>query len=241
MFAEITIPALPLQRHGVQRGPFFAASITMYSSTPFSKHTRRSRFVVVDVFPLGTRIGSVPCKVARDIFAAWDPDGVRGGMKKWLRRIRGAIGMGLTWAVAWGGAGAIMVLGFVLVTGHRPDPPVPLMFSAFGFVAGVIFSGVLGLVEGRRRFDQMSLPRFAAWGAAGGFLLSAAFVTAVALAGDRAFLWNLVVVGPAFAVAAAGSAAGSLALARRAQDRELLETAEQVPGREEREGLRNRH
>jgi hypothetical protein len=103
------------------------------------------------------------------------------------------------------------------------------MFSAFGFVAGVIFSGVLGLAEGRRRFDQMSLPRFAKWGAAGGFLLSAAFVLAVSLAGDPAFLWNLVVVGPVFAVAGAGSAAGSLALARRAQDRALLEATMDRP------------
>jgi hypothetical protein len=149
-------------------------------------------------------------------------------MKKWFRRIRGAIGMGLTWAAAWGAAGAITVLGFLLLTGSRPDPPLPLMFGAFGFVAGVIFSGVLGLVEGRRWFDQMSLPRFAVWGATGGFLLSAIFVLAVSLAGDPAFLWNLVIVGPVFAVAAAASAAGSLALARRAQDRELLETTEDV-------------
>jgi hypothetical protein len=148
------------------------------------------------------------------------------GMKKWLRRIRGALGTGLTWAVAWGGAGTIVMLGFLLRTGSRPDAPFPLVFGVFGFVAGVIFSGVLGLVEGRRRFDQMSLPRFAAWGAAGGFVLAAAFVLVVSLAGDPAFLWNLVVAGPLFAVAAAGSAAGSLALARRAQDRELLEMTE---------------
>jgi len=167
-------------------------------------------------------------------------------MKKWLKRLRGAIGMGLTWAAAWGGAGAIVMLEFLLVTGSRPDAPFPLMFGAFGFVAGVIFSGVLGLVEGRRRFDQMSLPRFAAWGAAGGFLLSATFVLAVSLAGDPAFLLNLVVVGPVFAVAAAGSAAGSLALARRAQDRESLETIEDVTARRLSEGearkvLRNGH
>jgi hypothetical protein len=87
---------------------------------------------------------------------------------------------------------------------------------------------VLSLVEGHRRFDQVSLRRFAAWGATGGFLLSAAFVVAVSRAGDPAFLWNLVVVGPVFAVAAAGSAAGSLALARRAEDRELLEASEDV-------------
>jgi hypothetical protein len=149
-------------------------------------------------------------------------------MKKWLRRIRGAIGMGLTWAAVWGGVGTITMLGFLLVTGSRPDAPFPLMFGVFGFVAGVIFSGVLGVVEGRRGFDRMSLPRFAAWGATAGFLLSAAFVLAVSLAGDPAFLWNLVVVSPVFAVAAAGSAAGSLALARRAHDRELLARTEDV-------------
>ncbi len=138
-------------------------------------------------------------------------------MTSWMSRTRGAMGIGLTWAAAWGAAGAVVVLGFLLVTGSRPDPPFPLMLGAFGFVAGVVFSGVLGLVEGRRRFNQMSLPRFAAWGTAVGFLLSATFVSTVALAGDPAFLWNLPVLGPVFAVAAAGSAAGSLALARRAQ------------------------
>src|ERR1043166_5265763 len=170
------------------------------------------------------------------------PRRMGGGMKPWWIRIRGAIGMGLTWAVAWSGAGAIVMLGFLLRTGSRPDAPFPLMFAAFGFVAGVIFSGVLGLVEGRRRFDQMSLPRFAAWGAAGGLLLSTTFVLAVSLAGDPAFLWNLVVAAPVFAVAAAGSAAGSLALARRAQDREMLETTEDVTGLSEGEArkvLRN--
>ena len=58
--------------------------------------------------------------------------------------------------------------------------------------------------------------------------MSAVFVLAVALAEDPAFLSNLVVLGPVFAVAGAGSAAGSLALARRAEDRELLEASENV-------------
>jgi len=149
-------------------------------------------------------------------------------MKKLLRRVRGAVGMGLTWAAAWGGVGALVTLGFLIQTGSRPDAPFPLMFAGAGFLAGVIFSVVLSLVEGRRRFDQMSLARFAGWGAAAGFVLSATFVLAVALGGDPAFLSNLLVVGPAFAVAAAGSAAGSLALARRAQDQELLAPTEDV-------------
>ena len=150
-------------------------------------------------------------------------------MEKWRRRVRGAIGMGLTWAVAWFGAGMIMLLGILLATGSTgADVPYPLGFGAFGFVAGVTFSGVLGLVEGRRRFDQMSMPRFAGWGAAGGLLLSSTFVLVVALVEDPAFLSNLVVLGPVFAVAGAGSAAGSLALARRVGDKELLEASKEV-------------
>lgn len=150
-------------------------------------------------------------------------------MKRWLRRIRGAIGMGLAWGLAWFGAGMILLLGLLLSTGSTgADVPYPLGFGALGFIAGVTFSGVLGLLEGRRRFDEMSLPRFAGWGAAGGFLFSALFVSAVALGEDPAFLWNLVVLGPVFAVAGAGSAAGSLALARKAEDRELLDASVDV-------------
>jgi hypothetical protein len=149
-------------------------------------------------------------------------------MKQWVRRIRGAIGMGLTWAVAGSAAGAIISLGFVVRTGSRPDAPFPIMFGALGFIAGVLFAGVLRLAAGHRRFDEMSLPRFAAWGAAVGFALSAAFFLAVSR-GDPAFLQYFVLVGPVVVVAAAGCAAGSLALARRAQGRELLQATEDGP------------
>jgi hypothetical protein len=145
-------------------------------------------------------------------------------LKKWLRRIRAAIVMGFTWAVAWSAAGMLTALGFVLMTGSRPDAPFPIMFGVAGFIAGVIFAGVLGLVEGRRRFDQMSLSRFATWGATAAFLLATIFVVAVSLAGDSSFLRNLLFVGPAFALAGAGSAAGSLALARRSENRDVVES-----------------
>ncbi len=143
-------------------------------------------------------------------------------MKKWLRRIRGAIGMGLTWGIAWFGAGLILLL---IVGFGAADVPFPLGFGMFGFLAGVMFSVVLGIVEGRRSFDQMSLPRFAAWGGVGGLLLSVIFVLAVALAGDTTLLSHLVFLGPLFAVAGGGSAAGSLAVARMAEDRELLDAS----------------
>ncbi|MCK5448145.1 MAG: hypothetical protein KAJ43_08365 [Gemmatimonadetes bacterium] len=142
-------------------------------------------------------------------------------MTKWLRRIRGAVGMGLTWALAWFAAGVVllMVVGF-----GAADVPFPLGFALLGFLAGVTFSGVLGIAEGRRRFDQMSLPRFAGWGAVGGLLLSGIFVLAADL-GDA-----ILVLGPVFALSSAACASGSLALARMAEDRELLNASANEAG-----------
>lgn len=133
-------------------------------------------------------------------------------MRKWLRRVRGAIGMGITWGVVWSAVGTVprWVLGF------NPDAPFPIIFGVLGFVAGVTFSGLLALTEGRRRFDEMSLPRFAGWGAVGGLLLSAFFAKVASLG-----LGDVLMIAPAFAVACAACASGSLALARRAVSREL--------------------
>ena len=133
-------------------------------------------------------------------------------MQKWLRHIRGAIGMGVTWAAA------LFVVGFVprWVFGFNADLPFPILFGALGFIAGVIFSGLLVLTEGRRRFEEVSLPRFAAWGATGGLLLSALFARAASLG------WaDVLMVAPTFALACAVCATGSLALARRARERVL--------------------
>jgi hypothetical protein len=141
-------------------------------------------------------------------------------MKKWLRRLRGAIGMGLTWAIAWFGAGVILLL---VVGADAADVPFPIGFALFGFLAGATFSGVLAIVEGRRRLDQMSLPRFAVWGAVGGLLLSGIFVVAADVGGDV-----ILVLGPVFALSSAASAAGSLALARLAEDRESLDAGADV-------------
>ena len=78
-------------------------------------------------------------------------------MKHWVRRIRGAIGVGLIWAAAWFVAGTLLAQ----VPGFSSDLPFPLLFAPLGFVTGIIFSGILVAIEGRRRFDRMSLSRFA--------------------------------------------------------------------------------
>jgi len=72
------------------------------------------------------------------------------------------------------------------------------------------------LTEGRRRFDQMSLPRFAGWGATSGLLLSALFAKAASLG------WgDVLAIAPTIALACAVCASASLAAARRAARREL--------------------
>jgi hypothetical protein len=141
-------------------------------------------------------------------------------MQKWLRRIGGAIGMGFTWAVAWGIAGMVPRWLF----GFNTDVPFPLVFGVLGFVAGVTFSAILTLFEGRRAFDQLTLPRFAVWGAGSGLLLSAVFARAASLgAGD------VLVIAPTFVVACAACASGSLALARRAERRQLSDSVGDAP------------
>ena len=137
-------------------------------------------------------------------------------MKKWWRRIRAAIGMGLTWGGVWFVAGTLLAR----VPGFSSDLPFALLFAPLGFVSGIIFSGILVGIEGRRRFDRTSLPRFAGWGAASGLLLSGIPVVGAALRGG-ALLGEFLVFGPPLAIAGAICAAGSLAVARRAERREL--------------------
>ena len=150
-------------------------------------------------------------------------------MTKWLQRSRGAIGIGLTWAAGWAPIGAItgwvtgMVLGFPLgvVTANYA-----VMFGVLGFIGGTIFSTVLSLAEGRRSFNQLSLPRFVAWGGLGGLLLGGLAVTA-GLLGAGLTMLGAVITG-ASTLLGAGSAAGTLVIARAAHSQVLLQEREDV-------------
>jgi len=150
-------------------------------------------------------------------------------MKKWLKRIRGALGMGLIWAAAWGVVGAIY-LSVLVVLGRTPVGTglaqlvgISVVYAGAGFLSGATFSTVLGIAGGRRRFDEMSLPRFAGWGAVGGLLMSVLFLSVFG-----GLTPGTVIPIGIIALLGAGSAAGSLALARRADDRDLLEPGADV-------------
>lgn len=148
-------------------------------------------------------------------------------MMTWLKRIRGAIVMAFTWAFAWAVAGLVIGVSSVVLP-WLPwdafflvfDAPLPAL-GVPGFVGGVLFSVVIGIAEHRRRFEELSVPRFAAWGALGGLLLSmiplsgVLFGSATIAAGVRG-LWPLaLIITVPLTVLSTASASGSLWLARR--------------------------
>ncbi len=143
-------------------------------------------------------------------------------MKPWFKRMRAAIGLGLTWAAGWAPLGALtggvtaavlgLPLGVVTVN-------YAVMFSVLGFVGGTLFASVLRLAEARRSFERLTIPRFAAWGSLGGLVLGGMAVTG-GLLGAGATSLGAVIVG-ASTLLSAGSSAGTLVVARSAHRRAL--------------------
>jgi hypothetical protein len=139
-------------------------------------------------------------------------------MQTWMRRIRGALGMGLTWFAGWVAVGFLME--FVDPNGQIADI-WPAVLGIPGFIGGVVFSAVLGIAASRRRFDELSLPLFGALGAGAGVLGVLPFAISADIARAAVFLASTTTLG-------AISAVGTLAIARMADDRELLTASEDV-------------
>lgn len=140
-------------------------------------------------------------------------------MKKSLQRIRGAVGIGLSWATAWAPVGALTgwaTANFLGLPQGGVTASYTVLFGTLGLIGGTLFSTVLSLAEGRRSFGELSLPRFVAWGAVGGLLLGALAVSA-GLPGAGFTTLGAVMAGAA-TLLGAGSAAGTLLIARAARN-----------------------
>lgn len=137
-------------------------------------------------------------------------------MQSWLRRARGVLGMGVLWGVAGAAIGGVLELIDNVLPGALPFisrvDMWPQTLAIPGFMGGVIFALVLMIAGGRRRFDELSVPRFATWGALAGLLLGTIGVA------NGLPLYVLGITGLGGALAASGA----LTLARRAGDRERL-------------------
>lgn len=140
-------------------------------------------------------------------------------MHQFVRRLRGALGMGLIWALGGALVGGLIEGVLNILPGSDMWLGVDMWPAALAipaFLAGVAFSVVLALAESRRGFDELRLPRVALWGALGGVLLGGLFgLPLVAIA--------------VLALTSGASAAGTLALARRGQPHDLLETGAEYP------------
>jgi hypothetical protein len=137
-------------------------------------------------------------------------------MKGLLRRLRGIIATGLTWAVGWAGLyGALLLVMRLLGAEAQWDLSLVLRVvfnvGSLGFIAGSMFGAILSLQERHKKLEDLTFGRIALWGGLAGLgivaLLGAAYIGPVII----------------FTVLGVGSATGTVALARRAKDADLLE------------------
>lgn len=144
-------------------------------------------------------------------------------MTKVLKRGRAALVMGSFWGVVWGLAGGMVELADNVTPGgleavHFIDM-WPQTLAILGFPRGVLFAVLLMVFKGRRRFEELSLGQFAAWGVAAGLVVGAVPLLRGA--------------GPVFLVVTTllGALAGlaSLAVARMAEGRDGLEAGATSP------------
>lgn len=139
-------------------------------------------------------------------------------MKSLVRKLRGVIGTGLTWAVGW----AAVSVGLSLLGGvpFRFLGQVAFSGLAQGFIGGSAFAVILSIAERRHTLKELSLGRVALWGGIGGMFLL--FPATLYLLPTR--IPSVSLLMPLFidGLLGAGFAAGSVALARRA-DTDLLQ------------------
>jgi hypothetical protein len=145
-------------------------------------------------------------------------------MRTWLRRIRGAVLMGLMWAVVW--VPIALLVSMIVDPDASMDEPWILVGAYPGFLSAVAFSMVFWFAERRRRFDELTLTRVGALGAVAGLLVGMVpFVAGSNSSNLPTWLLMIAIAGP-ITLLSAVSAGGSLALARRTEKLNLLD----VPG-----------
>ena len=137
-------------------------------------------------------------------------------MLRWLRIIRGMIGMGLTFSA---GVGVVtsMIAGLVWLLPWSESGlemiRMVIASSIWAFTVGVAFSGLLAITARGRAVEELSLPRFVALGAGVGLL----FFGVLAINTWQA--WSVATAitnATIFVLLGGGSATGTLMLARRA-------------------------
>ena len=137
-------------------------------------------------------------------------------MMGFLRRLRGIVGTGLSWALGWAGVWGVFLLvmaGLGRLQGWDFWYTVraELLVGGGGFIAGSVFGVGLSILERHKKLEDLSFRRIALWGGVGGLILAAGF-------GLQHLPQTIVLT-----LLGIGSATGSVALAKRGSDPTLLE------------------
>jgi len=141
-------------------------------------------------------------------------------MDNLLRKLRGMLGVGLTWGVGWGIIMFILgsIIGVVdpdsLDAGEEPWRLAGIV-GTVGFISGSVFALIFSSAERRKSIRELSVLRSAFWGALGGAVLP--LLTTM----NDSVLLNTMPLGAIFA-------ASTVAIARRAALREA-EVVESLP------------
>lgn len=135
-----------------------------------------------------------------------------------LRRLRGLVGIGVTWGVLWALFGVALVMGlraFAPASAGEGALVVGRVLGFAGFVSGVAFGTLLTVAERRRNLQSLALWRAGLWGAIG-----AAVIPLLTAADDKMVILTCP-LGLLFATS-------SVLIARRAELRDAGRTPVQV-------------
>ena len=128
-------------------------------------------------------------------------------MTRFIRRLRGALSIGVIWGALWAVLGAVLAVMVGVVAPQQIGPGegparVALILGLVGFFSGLGFAGLLAAAERRRTLHELSLVRVALWGLLGGVAIPLLMGT------DGSMGWMTGPMGAALATA-------SVAIARR--------------------------
>ena len=142
-----------------------------------------------------------------------------------LRRLRGLVGISLTWAVLWVPLGWLASVVDAVARGR----PVEALFwsdvrtlMTIGAICGFLFGMVLAAAAKRKTFEQLTLGRTALWGVAAGMVIPGVFAV---FNGIGAALSGVIGYGAVCAVAAMTT----LAVAKRGRSLEAPAPRQELP------------